>query len=715
MSDFTAGLNPEQRKAVLTTEGPLLVLAGAGTGKTRVITHRIAHMLANGVPARSILAMTFTNRAAGEMKERIAKLASKANVADLTVGTFHSFCVKALRQFGDTVGIRKNFGICDADDQLTAMKKALRELQIPEKALPPRLGLSRVSLLKNRLAGPEAGLGSINPQEVDLGRAYQRYDAGLRASGVLDFDDLLLFVVKLLQDKATRAQFQKRYRYLLIDEYQDTNGPQYEIVKQIGGAHRNVCVVGDDDQSIYGWRGADITKILNFEKDFPGATVVRLETNYRSTAQILAGASAVIRNNTARHDKALRSALGDGSAIGVRKLPDEENEALYVVEDIMQRVREHRLPLGTFAVLFRTAMQPRMFEMRLRENGVPYNLVGGMSFFDRKEVRDILSYLKLVANPEDELSLLRVINTPHRGIGDTTVQKMLAVAAERRLPLVEVIRRGDEFPTLPAPALSAARQFLGALGALRGSQAGPELVKLVKQVVGAVAYQEEIQRCYPDPATRAKRWDAVSEIMNMAEAHARYRPQATLASFLEDLTLNANDDSDKEPSGDDKLTLMTLHSAKGLEFGEVYLVGMEEGLLPHARSIEDGDVAEERRLAYVGITRAKQRLTVTYVASRARYGRREAVMPSRFVYEMLGKTPPPEILGCASRPCRRPQPERRSPPSGSALGRTGPRGLECPVAPPCRPRFEPAAGQRPSPRPRYPMPLPNKSCPGHCR
>jgi DNA helicase-2/ATP-dependent DNA helicase PcrA len=516
--------------------------------------------------------------------------------------------------------------------------------------------LSRVSLLKNRLAGPEAGLGSSDPQEAELSRVYQKYDAGLRASGVLDFDDLLLFMVKLLQEKAPLAQFQKRYRYLLIDEYQDTNGPQYEIVKQIGGAHRNVCVVGDDDQSIYGWRGADISKILNFEKDFPGAAVVRLETNYRSTAQIIAGANAVIRNNTARHEKALRSALGDGQAIVVRRLPDEETEALYVVEDILQRARENRLPLGTFAVLFRTAMQPRMFEMRLREKGVPYNLVGGMSFFDRKEVRDVLSYLKLVANPEDELSLLRVINTPPRGIGDTTVQKMLAVAAERSMSLAEVIRRGDEFPALPAPApaLSAARKFLGALAALSGLQAGPELVKLVRQVVSAVDYQEEIKRNYPDPAVRAKRWDAVNEIMNMAEVHARYRPQATLNSFLEDLTLNANDDSDKEPSGDDKLTLMTLHSAKGLEFGEVYLVGMEEGLLPHARSIEDGNVAEERRLAYVGITRARQRLTVTYVASRARYGQREAVMPSRFLYEMLGRPPPPEIRESAFRPAAAP-------------------------------------------------------------
>ncbi|MCE9616241.1 MAG: UvrD-helicase domain-containing protein [Lentisphaerae bacterium] len=644
MSKFTTGLNDEQRRAVLTTEGPLLVLAGAGTGKTRVITHRIAHLLAGGVPARAVLAMTFTNKAAGEMKERIAKLVPHGAGADLTVGTFHAFCVKALRQFGDRVGLRRNFGICDADDQLMAMKQALRELQLTEADMPPRLCLSRVSLLKSRLLGAEGHLESGDQGEVDLGRAYQRYDAALRASGVLDFDDLLVYMVKLLQDRATLAPFRERFRYLCVDEYQDTNGPQYEIVRQIGGEHRNVCVVGDDDQSIYGWRGADVSKILNFERDFPGAAVVRLETNYRSTYEILQGANAVIRHNTSRHEKTLRSAAGNGEAIIVRRLRDENGEAEFVVADMLQRLRDQRVPLGDLAVLFRTAVQPRVFEMQLRRAGIPYNLVGGMSFFDRKEVRDVLSYLKLIANPSDELALLRVINTPPRGVGGTSVEKMLAVAAQHRLPLADVIARGSEFAALPAGAVVGARAFLESLAGLRHLQTGKDLVTLVKQVVQVVGYQEEIKRCYPEQVTRLKRWEAVTEIMNMAEAHGRMGEAATLASFLEDVALNAQDDNDKEEPAEGRLTLMTLHSAKGLEFGEVYLVGMEEGLLPHARSVADGNVEEERRLAYVGITRARRRLTVTYTESRARYGKRATVLPSRFLYEMLGKQTPPDLL-----------------------------------------------------------------------
>lgn len=645
MSKFTAGLNPEQRKAVETTEGPLLVLAGAGTGKTRVITHRIAHMLSKGVSPRSILAMTFTKKAAGEMKERIAKLVPNGGAQELTVGTFHSFAAVSLRQMADRVGVKKDFGICGEDDQLVAMKQALRELQIPEKTLQPRVCLSRVSLLKNKLTSHEVLSQSSDDWESMIGRAYQRYDVGLRTSGVLDFDDLLLYMVKLLQDKKTLKQFQDRYRYLFIDEYQDTNGPQYEIVRLIGAAHRNVCVVGDDDQSIYGWRGADISKILNFDKDFPEATVVRLEANYRSTPQIIAGANAVIRNNTARHDKALRAEGRDGEQIIIRKLKDEDEEALYVVEDIIQRQRDRPGPLGDFAILFRTAIQPRVFELQLRQHSIPYILVGGMSFFDRKEVKDILSFLRLVANPSDELSLLRIINTPPRGIGGTSVEKMLDVAARQRLSLSDVIMRGDEFPELQSSALVAARRLLESLAGLRGLQGRNDLVELVKQLIPAVNYGEEIARCYPDPAMRTKRWDAVNEIMNMAESHTRHRQDATLISFLEDVTLNAQDADEKEETRQDKMTLMTLHSAKGLEFSEVYLVGVEEGLLPHSRSLQEGTLDEERRLAYVGITRAKKRLTMTYVTSRAHYGQRVAATPSRFLYEMRGKVPPPEIFG----------------------------------------------------------------------
>jgi DNA helicase II / ATP-dependent DNA helicase PcrA len=641
MSKLLEGLNAEQRLAVTTLNGPLLVLAGAGTGKTRVITHRIAHMVAKGVPATSILAMTFTNKAAGEMKERIARLVPGAASDGLTVGTFHSFCAKALRQFADKAGVRRNFGICDADDQLVAIKQAMRQLQIPEQKIQPRVCLARVSLLKNRLITAKKLIGSSDDWEDIIGRVYEQYDRQLRTSGVVDFDDLLLYMVKLLKDPKTLELFRKRYRYLLIDEYQDTNGPQYEIVKQIGGKHRNVCVVGDDDQSIYGWRGADVSKILHFEKDFPKPVVVRLETNYRSTNEILEGANAVIRNNGSRHEKSLRSAAGSGAPIRITKTDDEQLEAQFVVEDLVERVRETNSPLGEFAILFRTQVQPRLFEMQLRQKNIAYNLVGGLSFFDRKEVRDVLAYLRLIANPADELSLLRVINTPARGVGTTSVEKALAVAAEKRLPLANVFLRGAEFPALQSGAVAAVQQFLGTLGNLRNMTSGPQLVELVKRLLVDVRYGEEIVRCYPDEGTRTMRWDAINEIMNMVEMHVRQRKNASLTSFLEDLALTATEEAEDEAeSRSDRVTLMTLHSAKGLEFGEVYLVGMEEGLLPHAKSIQDGGIEEERRLAYVGITRARRRLTLTYTGSRAKYGQRTATIPSRFLYELRGKKPP---------------------------------------------------------------------------
>lgn len=659
MSRYTRGLNPEQHKAVRTVKGPLLVLAGAGTGKTRVITHRIAHLVDQGVKPGSILAMTFTNKAAGEMKQRVSSLLNNGASRDLTVGTFHSFCVKALRRYPDRAGIRPGFGICDADDQLVAMKQALRELQIPESSLNPRLCLSQVSLLKNRLTSPDALLESRDDFEASLGRAYQRYNAGLRVSGVLDFDDLLLYMVRLLQDGKTLASFRRRYGYILVDEYQDTNGPQYEIIKAIGGAHRNVCVVGDDDQSIYGWRGADVSKILNFEKDFPKATVVRLETNYRSTAQIIEGANAVIRNNPSRHEKVLCSAAGDGEDIITRRLPDEEAEAQFVVEGIIERVQSENLPLGDFAILFRTAIQPRPFEVQLRHHGIPYNLVGGLSFFDRKEVRDVLAYLKLVANPDDELSLLRVINTPPRGIGTTSIERMLSAAAKGSVPLAELLRRGGTIPGVPDGPATAARRFLETLGGLAHLQAGPDLVTLVTQLVKDVDYDAEIRKRYEEEEVRAKRREAVAEIMNMAELHARQGTKANLAGFLEDVALTANEDRESEETTGRQVTLMTLHSAKGLEFSEVYLAGVEEGLLPHSRSIEDGAIEEERRLAYVGITRARRRLTVTYVQSRARYGKRLGVLPSRFLYEMHGENPPTEVVEPVVQPAPAKKPKRK--------------------------------------------------------
>jgi DNA helicase-2/ATP-dependent DNA helicase PcrA len=685
MNKFAKGLNPEQQKAVLTTKGPLLVLAGAGTGKTRVITHRIAHMMSNGVAAQHILAMTFTNKAAGEMKERIAKLVGKRSAKELTVGTFHSFCVRSLRKHAEKVGQRTGFGICDSDDQLMAMKQALRDLQIPETELQPNVCVSQISLLKNRLITPHALRASGDKHEVRMSHVFERYNQGLRASGVLDFDDLLLYMVKLVEDPGLLAAFRTQYRHIFVDEYQDTNGPQYEIVRQIGAKHQNVCVVGDDDQSIYGWRGADVSKILNFEKDFPEATVVRLETNYRSTPEIIAGANAVIRNNRQRHDKALRSAAKSGDPINVQRLDDEESEALFVVEDIKQRQWESKCGYGQFAILFRTAVQPRLFEMRLRSEGIPYNLVGGMSFFDRKEVRDILSFLKLIANPADELSLLRVLNTPPRGIGATSVERMLTVAMETRSSLPDVIRNGESHATIKPSVVNAGCRFLDMMDSLRESVEDGDLVTFVKRLIRVVGYETELKRCYKDQATRAKRWEAVTEIMNMAEIHQRKSSDASLQRFLEDVTLNVNEEDDKDTTDAHRLTMMTLHSAKGLEFGEVYIVGMEEGLIPHAKTIKEKDVDEERRLAYVGITRAERRLTLSCVKSRARRGQRAAVLPSRFIYEMRGKDVPQELIERAEREFGDRPPEEKSAQkkkSGKKSIRKATRKKKLPTVPP---------------------------------
>ncbi|MCK5867413.1 MAG: ATP-binding domain-containing protein, partial [Mycoplasmataceae bacterium] len=399
-------------------------------------------------------------------------------------------------------------------------------------------------------------------------------------------------------------------------------------------------VVGDDDQSIYGWRGADVSKILNFEKDFAHATVVRLETNYRSTTEIIQGANAVICNNTSRHKKTLHSHIGKGDAIAVRRLPDEETEGEFVVDDLVCRVKEQKMEFGKFAILFRTQTQPRIFEMQLRQQHVPYILVGGMSFFDRKEVRDVLAYLRLIENPTDELSLLRVINTPPRGIGAKTIETSMDIAAKKSIPLLEVFRNGAE--SLPAAAVESANNFFTTLRDLQALTKGPDIVELIKRLIDDVSYADEINRCYTDKNTRIKRFATISEIMNMAENHAGRKKSASLTSFLEDLTLNANDTDDKK-TDDNKVTLMTLHSAKGLEFDHVYLVGVEEGFLPHARSVQDGNIDEERRLAYVGITRARQHLTMTYTQSRARYGERIPSIPSRFLYEMRGKELPPDF------------------------------------------------------------------------
>ena len=652
MSRLLASLNPEQADAVRTTKGPLLVLAGAGTGKTRVVTFRIAHLLQKRVPPEAILALTFTNKAAAEMRERVSSLVGSKRAAALTMGTFHGFCLKVLREHGKALGWTRPPTICDSADQLATMKTVLRELHVPEARERPYDLLSRISLLKSRLVThpmlaekPELDPGG-QASEI-LVRAWARYQEALERSGRVDFDDLLTATVQLFAEcPDVLEEYRERFRYVSVDEYQDTNLPQYEVVRRIAGKRANLCVVGDDDQSIYGWRGADVTRILSFERDFPGAKTVRLETNYRSTRDILNIANRLIVHNPARHDKSLKSAIGGGESVQSVLMKDELYEAEHIALEIQGRVKRQEARFSEHAILFRTAPQARVLESELRARDIPYVLVGGMSFFDRKEVRDVVAYLRLVANPLDEASLLRVLNAPPRGVGKTTLERVLAFATTTGVCVTEAFRRAEQIDGVKTETAAVVPRLLERLQAI-GQRHAKDPVALVESVVEAVAYRAEVERNYPDDATRTRRWEGVTEVFNFAENYTRKHSRPTLAGFLDEITLCADDRGDEDPSkGRDVVTLMTLHASKGLEFPRVYLVGLEEGLLPHAKSLAGDGVEEERRLTYVGITRARQTLTLSYAVERARFGKRVTVHPSRFLFEIKG-SPPPESWSAA--------------------------------------------------------------------
>ncbi len=640
-------LNPTQREAVEAVDGPVLVLAGAGTGKTKVITTRIAYLLSMGVPASAILAVTFTNKAAGEMRERLKAVAGPSS-KDVTVGTFHAFCVQVLREHGHVYGLPKKFTICDSADQLSAVKSAMRELRVYETTIKPSVLLSRISLAKNRMQTPEDYLAKGTDSKDQLvGSVWQRYQEYLTRTKTLDFDDLLLTTVRLLQDhESVRAGFEKRYRYVLVDEYQDTNHPQYEIVRLIGGGHGNVCVVGDDDQSIYGWRGADIKKILGFHHDFKGAKIVRLQTNYRSTQPILDAANMVIRKNASRHEKSLTSARGHGEDVRWMRLKDEVGEAQHVAETISRSVRAEVAKPEHFAILCRTQVQFRPFEGELRANGLPYTVVGGMSFFDRKEVRDIVAYLKLVVNPSDETALMRIINTPSRGIGKASLDRVIEFATEQGIPASAAFERAEEIEGLSPKSVEGYGKLRESIDESGLADAGVELVSRLEKFLDVIGYRAEITRLYPGPMVREARWAGVLEVLNFAENHVRRAKDPSLQSFLEELALTSGDTpGEKKDHRGDAVTLMTLHAAKGLEFPHVFLVGMEEGFLPHARAVAEGGIEEERRLAYVGITRAMRTLTLSYAFERAKYGKLSRSIPSRFLFEARDEEMPPEWVG----------------------------------------------------------------------
>jgi len=733
---------------VETTDGPVLILAGAGSGKTRVITYRIAHLIEDkGAMPESILAVTFTNKAASEMAERVEKLVGRYSVAKPVISTFHSFCVRMLRRDiealqipaatpgGKPIGHTKNFVIYDESDQLSVIKGIMRRLGIDDKQLTPRIVQGRISWAKNHMLDPqEIYLKSADPKSERIAHIYEEYRKELRKANALDFDDLLLEAVRLLKSApAVREYYNRRFQYILVDEYQDTNRPQYELMRLLAGSRHNVCAVGDEDQSIYSWRGADIRNILEFEENFPEARIIRLEQNYRSTQNILQAASSVVANNVRRKGKNLWTSRQGGSKIGYYEAPDGENEALYVADRIANYVREaaERGETARVAVLYRTNSQSRLFEEAMRRYQLKYHVVGGFSFYDRAEIKDMISYLKVIQNPEDSVSLLRVINTPTRGIGKSTLEIIEKLALETGLSLWEAIGEAIKRQLLPQRALAALKSFRDIIEDARAMLAGTYVERLQETAEADdrsappaaidVAAEEETQfdplafdfggymgdtpveptaeensqdagkdevpADFPKPTVSTAELlkflidrtgyikqleeedtpEAYSRVENLRELvnaamDSKDRGE-TLDQFLDHAALVSDADAYDERA---QITLMTLHAAKGLEFPLVFLCGLEEGLFPHSRTfLQPDDIEEERRLCYVGMTRAMDALILTRAVYRRRYGTDlpEASVPSRFLEEV-----PPQLVEELGRP-RRPATARVGVPEGRSNSR----------------------------------------------
>jgi DNA helicase-2/ATP-dependent DNA helicase PcrA len=637
-------LNPDQLQAVRSLRGPVLVLAGAGSGKTRVVTYRIRELIQHGTAADRILAVTFTNKAAREMLQRTTELLKPRRGAPRPeVSTLHSLCVRVLRRHAERLGYPRQFSICDRGDQESFARAALRNIKVDDQKLKPNDFLSLVGGWKSRGLGDEAALaGADGDREQLAALAYEKYQEALFARGALDFDDLLLCTERLFTRFAdVRQQEAARFDQVMIDEYQDTNASQYRIIRALALKHRNLCVVGDDDQSIYGWRGAEVQHILNFKNDWPEALVIRLETNYRSREPILALANTLIANNSTRHDKVLKAHRSGGAAPRFLRFEDETAEANSIVREIAEKTEredEERVPLHDFAILFRTNEQPRAFELELRRAKLRYTLVGGQSFFDRKEVRDMLAYLKLLAFPADELSLLRVINTPSRGIGASTIKALMEVAIGKGKPLGEVLPQAIVEADLPPPIAERIRGFVRLIDGYRARLESEPSSVVMRALVKEIDYKAELERTCKAPAEVEGRYLAVDGVVRSIEEYEARTEEPTLHGFLEDTALAGRDDLGDDRQKQSGVTLMTLHSAKGLEFPHVYMVGMEEGLLPHRRVIAEGNgVEEERRLCYVGVTRAEDTLTLSLSKTRTKWGKARPSIPSRFLLEMRGE------------------------------------------------------------------------------
>ncbi|CAM3211086.1 DNA helicase PcrA [Filibacter tadaridae] len=641
--NLLVGMNPEQARAVKKTEGPLLIMAGAGSGKTRVLTHRIAYLVVEkNIYPSNILAITFTNKAAREMRDRIDGLLGSGTGERMWVSTFHSMCVRILRRDIDRIGISKTFSILDSGDQLSVIKSVLKELNLDPKQYDPRAMLNAVSSAKNECidaATYRAQINSANPYEKKIADIYDGYAKRLRKNQSLDFDDLIMMTLTLFERVPEVLEFyQNKFQYIHVDEYQDTNNAQYRLVNMLADKFKNLCVVGDSDQSIYGWRGADISNILSFEKDYKNAEMIMLEQNYRSTKRILQAANDVITNNKGRYDKKLRTDNNEGDSIYVYKAGDEKDESQFVVGKVIELKEQEQLKLDQFAILYRTNAQSRVIEEYLVKSNLDYTIVGGTKFYERKEIKDLLAYLKLIANNDDDLALARIINEPKRSIGATSFDKMARFAIEQDRSIFDALQEVD-FMGITARAANEVAKFRELITAFTQMQEYLSVSELVEQVLDKTGYREMLHK--EKSIESESRLENIEEFLSVTVAFEKRAEEETgdrsLVAFLTDLALIADIDSlDKEENqSTEKIVLMTMHAAKGLEFPVVFIIGMEENVFPHSRSMGDDDgMEEERRLAYVGITRAEQKLYLSSASYRTLYGRASYNSPSRFINEI---------------------------------------------------------------------------------
>lgn len=630
-------LNPEQRRAVESTDKPLLIMAGAGSGKTRVLTHRIAYLIATRkAPPWSILAITFTNKAAREMQERVARLVGPA-ARDIWVSTFHSMCVRILRRDIERLGYTSNYAIYDAADQLTVIKACLKELNIDAKRFDPRALQAAISGAKNELVTPEQYEQRIGDYFQGIAaRVYTLYQKKLRSNNALDFDDLIMMTIRLFQEAPEVLEYyQNKFSYLHVDEYQDTNRAQYMLCRMLAAKHKRICVVGDSDQSIYKWRGADIRNILNFEKDYPEAETILLEQNYRSTGNILQAANQVISRNASRKPKNLWTDQGAGDKLQLFQASTEHEEGYFVTSAIRENV-QGGMRYRDHAVLYRTNAQSRVIEETLIKSDIPYQIVGGIRFYDRKEIKDVLAYLRLIANPDDDISLLRIVNVPRRGIGDTTLDKLADAAAAEGVSLFKLLYNLQGIQ-ITGRASSALYAFRDLIEQLRGMAEYLSVTELTEEVLARSGYRDELER---EGTVEAKtRLENIEEFLSVTLDFEKRNEDKSLVAFLTDLALIADIDTmdadDDEGAAKDAVVLMTMHSAKGLEFPAVFIIGMEEGVFPHNRALlDEEELEEERRLAYVGITRAEKKLYLSCARTRTLFGRTAMNAPSRFLEEI---------------------------------------------------------------------------------